>query len=163
LRLGLNSSRPTECWITILENTGPKKAAESTAILKVSFILCYFSTVDVGSPLLKCRNRQLNCVKIIFDVHTSKASKELKVVLLHLWRVNVKTTRGFITIRLDDFHIYKPCHNIFTNCTNNRPRQCSIYIFSLIIVTLLPLFPHFKSTPENALTYLYLTKLIGLA
>jgi hypothetical protein len=29
------------------------------------------------------------------------------VVLLHLWRVNVKTTRGFINISLDDFLIDK--------------------------------------------------------
>jgi hypothetical protein len=43
----------------------------------------------------------------VFDVHMSKVSKELKVVLLHLWRVNVKTTRGFINIPLDDFHIDK--------------------------------------------------------
>jgi hypothetical protein len=43
----------------------------------------------------------------VFDVHTSKASKELKVVLLHLWRVNVKTTGGFIYISLQDFHMDK--------------------------------------------------------
>jgi hypothetical protein len=43
----------------------------------------------------------------IFDLHTSKASHELKVVLIHLWRVNVKTIRGFISIHLADFsHIY---------------------------------------------------------
>ncbi len=40
----------------------------------------------------------------VFDVHTSKASKRLKVLLLHLWRINVKTTRRFIDILLDDFH-----------------------------------------------------------
>jgi hypothetical protein len=40
----------------------------------------------------------------VFDVHTSKASKRLKVVLLHLWRVNVKTTGGFICISFGDFH-----------------------------------------------------------
>jgi hypothetical protein len=57
--------------------------------------------------MLKSRNRQLNCVKIIFDVHTSKASKELKVVLLHIWRLNVKTTRGFIYIPLEDFNMFK--------------------------------------------------------
>ncbi len=44
----------------------------------------------------------------VFDAHTSKASKELKVVLLHrLWRVNVKTIRGFIYIPLEDFHMVK--------------------------------------------------------
>ncbi len=43
-----------------------------------------------------------------YVVHTSKVSKELKVVVLrHLWRVNVKTTRGFINIPLEDFHIEK--------------------------------------------------------
>ncbi len=30
---------------------------------------------------------------------------ELKVILFHLWRVNVKKTRGFINIPLEDFHI----------------------------------------------------------
>jgi hypothetical protein len=34
--------------------------------------------------------------EFVFDVHTSIASKRLKVVLLHLWRINVKTTGGFI-------------------------------------------------------------------
>jgi hypothetical protein len=34
----------------------------------------------------------------IFDLHTSKARYALKVVLLHLWRVNIKTIRGFINI-----------------------------------------------------------------
>ncbi len=43
----------------------------------------------------------------IFDVHTCKASKRLNVVLLHLWRINVKTTHGFIKIQLKDFHIDK--------------------------------------------------------
>jgi hypothetical protein len=43
----------------------------------------------------------------VFDVHTSEVSKKLKVVLLHLWRVNVKTTRGFISIPLGDFYIDK--------------------------------------------------------
>jgi hypothetical protein len=42
-----------------------------------------------------------------FDAHTSKFSKELKVVLLHLWRVNVKTTGGFVYILLEDFHMDK--------------------------------------------------------
>jgi hypothetical protein len=43
----------------------------------------------------------------------------MKVVLLHLWRVNVKTTRGFINITLDDFHIYKPRYDAILNCTNS--------------------------------------------
>jgi hypothetical protein len=43
----------------------------------------------------------------IFDVYTSKARYELKVVLLHLWRGNVKTIGGFINIPLADFFIDK--------------------------------------------------------
>ncbi len=47
----------------------------------------------------------------VLDAQTSKASKELKlvteVVLLHLWRVNVNTTGGFIYISLEDFHMDK--------------------------------------------------------
>jgi hypothetical protein len=45
----------------------------------------------------------------IFDLHTSKARYERQVVLLHvhLWRVNVKTIRGFINIQLADFFIDK--------------------------------------------------------
>jgi hypothetical protein len=38
----------------------------------------------------------------IFDLHTSRARYELKVVLLHLWRVNVTTIGGFINIPLAD-------------------------------------------------------------
>jgi hypothetical protein len=41
----------------------------------------------------------------IFDLHTSKASYELKVVLLHLWCVNVKTIPEFISVPLADLHI----------------------------------------------------------
>jgi hypothetical protein len=37
----------------------------------------------------------------------AQASKELMVVLLHLWRVKVKTTGGFIYRSLGDFHIDK--------------------------------------------------------
>jgi hypothetical protein len=50
----------------------------------------------------------------IFDLHTSKARYELKVVLLHLWRVNVKTTGGFSNISLADFlsHINLRHNNI---------------------------------------------------
>ncbi len=43
----------------------------------------------------------------IFDPDTSKARYELTVVLLHLWRVNVKTSTGFIYISLADFFINK--------------------------------------------------------
>ncbi len=50
----------------------------------------------------------------IFDLHTSKARYELKVKLLHLWRVNVKATCGFINIPLADFlsHINLRHNNI---------------------------------------------------
>ncbi len=37
----------------------------------------------------------------------SNASKRLKVVLLHLWRINVKMTGGFINIPVEDFHMDK--------------------------------------------------------
>ncbi len=43
----------------------------------------------------------------ISDLHTSKARYEVKLVLLHLWRVYVKTTGGFINIPLADFFIDK--------------------------------------------------------
>jgi hypothetical protein len=56
-------------------------------------------------------------VKYVFDAHTSKAGKRLKVVLHHLWRVNVKTTGGFICMSLEDFTQIKSHHNIITNCT----------------------------------------------
>ncbi len=46
-------------------------------------------------------------MKIIFDVHTCKASKRLKVALLHLWHIKVKTTGGFINIPVEDFHMVK--------------------------------------------------------
>jgi hypothetical protein len=41
----------------------------------------------------------------VFDVHTSKASERLKVVrtIFNLWRINVKTTGGFINIPVEDF------------------------------------------------------------
>jgi hypothetical protein len=49
----------------------------------------------------------------IIDRDTSKAGYELKVVLLHLWRVNVKTFRGFINIPLADLsHINLRYNNI---------------------------------------------------
>ncbi len=56
-------------------------------------------------------------MKYVFDAHTSKAGKRLKVVLHHLWRVNVKTTGGFICMSLEDFTQIKSHHNIITNCT----------------------------------------------
>ncbi len=46
-------------------------------------------------------------IMCIFDLHTSKARYELKVVLLYLWRVNVETICGFINILLVDLFIDK--------------------------------------------------------
>jgi hypothetical protein len=43
----------------------------------------------------------------VLDVYTSTASKRLKAVLLHLWRINVKTTGGYIYIPVEDFHMVK--------------------------------------------------------
>jgi hypothetical protein len=45
----------------------------------------------------------------VFDLRTSKARYELKVVpVLHIWRVNVSMIRGFINIPLADLsHIGK--------------------------------------------------------
>jgi hypothetical protein len=43
----------------------------------------------------------------IFDLHANTARYELKVVLLHLWRVNVKTNSGFETFHSLIYHIYK--------------------------------------------------------
>jgi hypothetical protein len=43
----------------------------------------------------------------IFDLHTNKARYQLKVVLLHLWRVNVKTIGGFTNIPFADLFIDK--------------------------------------------------------
>ncbi len=43
----------------------------------------------------------------LFDVYTSKASKRLKAVLLHLWRINVKATGGFSNIPVKNFHMVK--------------------------------------------------------
>jgi hypothetical protein len=50
----------------------------------------------------------------ILDLHTSKARYELKVKLLHLWRVNVKTTGGFINIPLADLSHINLRHNNIT-------------------------------------------------
>jgi hypothetical protein len=50
----------------------------------------------------------------IFDIHTSKARYELKVVLLHLWRVNVKTIGGFINSPLSDLSRINLRHNNIT-------------------------------------------------
>jgi hypothetical protein len=61
----------------------------------------------------------------MLDVHTSKGSKRMKVVLLHLWRINVKTAGGFIKIPVEDLHMVKPRQDNIINCTIIvcRPRQ----------------------------------------
>ncbi len=90
----------------------------------------------------------------MFDAHTSKASREFKVVLLPLWRVNVKTTRGFIYISLEDFHMDKTArNNNITNCTIivDRPRQYRIFKHchirgicnGLFMVAFLSIFPDY--------------------
>ncbi len=53
----------------------------------------------------------------VFEVKTSEASKRLKVVPLHLWRINIKTTSGFINIPLEDFLIDNLRNKNITNCT----------------------------------------------
>jgi hypothetical protein len=51
----------------------------------------------------------------IFNLHTRKARCELKVVLiLHLWRINVKTIGGFINISLADLSHINLRHNNIT-------------------------------------------------
>jgi hypothetical protein len=57
-------------------------------------------------------------VKYVFDAHTTKASKRLKGVLLHLWRINVKTTGGFICVSFGDFHIDKVANCTFVQSLN---------------------------------------------
>jgi len=47
----------------------------------------------------------------ILDLHTSKARYELKVVLLDLWRVNVKMIGGFMNIPLADLSHINLRHN----------------------------------------------------
>jgi hypothetical protein len=57
----------------------------------------------------------------IFDLHTSKARNKLKVVLLHIWSVNVRAIGGFINIPLADLpHIN--VHQKYYD-TVGRPRQ----------------------------------------
>jgi hypothetical protein len=61
--------------------------------------------------------------EFVFDVHTSKASKRLKVVLpppLHLWRINVKTPRGFINISLTEFYMDKTAPKQYYELYNHR-------------------------------------------
>jgi hypothetical protein len=76
-------------------------------------------TKEVGGWYIMC----------IFDLHISKAKYERKVVLLSLWRVNVKTIRGFIDISTQWFLLIssyiKLRHNNITSGTNtvDRPRH----------------------------------------
>jgi hypothetical protein len=57
----------------------------------------------------------------IFDLHSSKARYELpvKVVLLHLWHVNVKMIGGFISIPLADLSHMNLRHEYYN--TVGRP------------------------------------------
>ncbi len=59
------------------------------------------------------------------DLHTSKARYELKLVLLHLWRVNVKTILGFTHIKSVDYSLVNLRHNNITSATKivDRTRQ----------------------------------------
>jgi hypothetical protein len=49
---------------------------------------------------------------IVLDLQTNKARFELKVVLLHLWRVHVQTIGGFTSIPLIDFFTVKIADNL---------------------------------------------------
>jgi hypothetical protein len=53
------------------------------------------------------RSRWMRCnAYTVYDFH-SKAIYELKVILLQLWRVNVKDIGGFINIPFADFFMDK--------------------------------------------------------
>jgi hypothetical protein len=83
---------------------------------------CCRKEKDIGAERCEC----------VFYVHMSKASKELKVVLLHLWRVNVKW-RIFFYISLADLTWIKPHHNNITNCIIivKRPQQNICFVIFL--------------------------------
>ncbi len=68
---------------------------------------CGMRKSRVTAVAARKKGRSYQGVKYVFDAHTSKASKSLQVVLLHLWGVNVKTTGGFICISSGDFHTDK--------------------------------------------------------
>ncbi len=74
----------------------PKSASQKPFFLHKKLLYCCKMT-EVGGWDVMC----------IFDLNTSKVKYELKVVLLHFWRVNVKTVGGFIYIPLADFFIDK--------------------------------------------------------
>ncbi len=82
------------------------------AIYQGSSVFGFWATFpfELTFIMLRCARKKIGAERCecVFDLHTSKASKELKVVLLlHLWCVNVKTTGGFIYISLEEFHMDK--------------------------------------------------------
>ncbi len=64
------------------------------------------SFVEVFGMYKTTLGSRLKC-EIIFDNRIMKVNHILKVVLLDLWHVKVKTTRGFSNNSLDDFLIGK--------------------------------------------------------
>jgi hypothetical protein len=60
-----------------------------------------------GTVVAREKGRSCQGVKYVFDAHTSKASKRLKVVPLHLCRINIKTTGGLINIPVENLHMVK--------------------------------------------------------
>jgi hypothetical protein len=83
----------------------PSKGPDSS--LSKKNVKIVVPTTQYFLVLLLVITRQQSCVKNVSDVHTSKAGQRLKVVLLHLWRVNVETTGGLSYISFGDFHIDK--------------------------------------------------------
>jgi hypothetical protein len=67
--------------------------------LRISFNISAVAARKNGIGAARC--------EYVYDVHMSKASKRPKVVPLHLWRINIKTTGGFINIPVEDFHMVK--------------------------------------------------------
>jgi hypothetical protein len=65
------------------------------------------------------------------------------MVLLHIWRVNVKTIPGFINIPLADLSSINQRHNKVTSYTNSvdRPRQRFNYDTSMLNNLLTPAPP----------------------
>ncbi len=68
-------------------------------------MICY----SLIYPIFAARKKDIGAARCeyVFDVHTSNTSKRFKVVLLHLWRINVKTTGSFIIIPVEDFYMVK--------------------------------------------------------
>ncbi len=68
--------------------------------------------------VLRVEIKQRSLVRMyIINLHMSKASERLKVVLLYLWRVNVKTIGGFICIALGYFYTVKFAPKCYNLCT----------------------------------------------